>query len=29
MLLSDCDGNALLEEYGIDLTQDATYRFAG
>jgi serine protease Do len=29
MLLSDCDGNALLEEYGIDLTQDATFRFTG
>jgi hypothetical protein len=29
MLLSDCDGNALLEEYGIDLTQDATFPFTG
>ena len=29
MLLSDCDGNALLEEYGIDLTQDTTFPFTG
>ncbi len=29
MLLSDCDGDPLLEEYGIDLTRDSTYRFTG
>jgi S1-C subfamily serine protease len=29
MLLSDCDGNALLEEYSIDLTRDQTYSFTG
>jgi serine protease Do len=27
--LSDCDGNPLLEEYGLDLTQDLTYPFTG
>jgi len=27
--LFDCDGAVLLEEYGIDLTQDATYPFTG
>lgn len=29
MLLSDCDGEPLLEEYGIDLTSDQTYSFTG
>jgi hypothetical protein len=29
MLLSDCDGKPLLEKYGIDLTQDVTFRFTG
>lgn len=29
MRLSDCDGKTLLEEYGIDLTQDSTVRFDG
>jgi hypothetical protein len=29
MLLSNCDGDPLLEEYGIDLTSDTTYRFTG
>jgi hypothetical protein len=27
--LFDCDGAVLLEEYGIDLTQDATFQFSG
>ena len=29
MLLSDCDGDSLLEEYAIDLSQDGTFRFTG
>lgn len=29
MLLLDCEGNPLLEKYGIDLTRDATFRFTG
>jgi serine protease Do len=29
MLLSDCNGNALLEKYSIDLTSDQTYSFTG
>ena len=29
MLLSDCDGNTLGEEHGLDLTEDLTYRFTG
>ncbi|MCX6070067.1 MAG: hypothetical protein NTU91_04275 [Chloroflexi bacterium] len=28
-LLTDCDGNTLGEEYGLDITQDLTYRFTG
>ncbi len=27
--LSDCDGNTLLEEYGLDLSTDGTYTFTG
>jgi S1-C subfamily serine protease len=29
LLLTDCEGNTLREEYGLDLTQDLTYRFTG
>jgi serine protease Do len=29
ILLVDCDGNTLLEEYSIDLTRDQTYNFTG
>jgi len=29
LLLTDCDGETLLEEYGLDLTQDLAYRFTG
>jgi serine protease Do len=29
MLLSDCDGNALLEKYSIDLTRDQAVSFTG
>jgi hypothetical protein len=29
MLLSDCEGNALLEEYALGITQDLTYPFTG
>lgn len=29
MLLSACDGTPMLEEYGIDMRQDRTFRFGG
>jgi len=29
MLLSDCEGEPLLEEYSIDLTSDQTFSFTG